>query len=512
MAQAYDAEAEKTFLRAILHGVEFVDLHDHIEPKMMYGQMRGTDWQPVLHHYIYQAVRLLYAELRAIPKVESVIAKLKSGRMEIASSVTPQQIAASVEKLYEAGAPDPVDAKDARIRIYQSFTFRHAGKVLEESLNIMKDTSDGEKVLQHMMEKAGINVSKTKDYEVSDYFASRQERVERIRAIQRGDDDSIKKIPFGIRGLDAETGGLSAGEVAIGLLGPGRGKTIGLIDSCANNVELGNNPVLFTKEMTNYEVSLRFDSRFTGIPHPKFYAASIEEREFTVWESKINAVAEKFRQQNKPMPLRIVTMKREFTVQRMREILMSLDWDYDVRVIYADYLGIMEPSDERDRRRAGHETGMIICDELKNLALERGNPIMTMSQLKPQSVDKLRITWDDVAISKQAISNYANVAFAILADEWLKAMGKAILQIMKLRAKSAEKEMWDMFPVHDLMRIDSNVHGASGHPAPQLQQSFQKNFVVTEEDYAKNKKPTVVVRGLDGSMLKPSLKPSTEKK
>ena len=37
MAQAYDAEAEKTFLRAVLHGVEFVDLHDHIEPKMMYG-------------------------------------------------------------------------------------------------------------------------------------------------------------------------------------------------------------------------------------------------------------------------------------------------------------------------------------------------------------------------------------------------------------------------------------------------------------------------------------------
>jgi replicative DNA helicase len=504
MAQAYDAEAEKTLLRSMLHGVEFVDLHDHIEPKMLYGVMRGTDWQPVLHKYIYQAIRLLYAELRAIPKVESVIAKLKSGRMELAANVTPQMISATVEKLYETDPPDPVDAKDARIRVYQSFTFRHAGEVLTGSVNLMKETSDGDRVLKYMLENSSINVNKTKDYEISDYFSELHDRAEKIRAIQRGEDDSIKKIPFGIRGLDAETGGLSAGELAIGLLAPGRGKTIGLIDSCANNVELGNNPVMFTREMTNYEVGIRFDSRLSGIAHPKFYGAVIEEKEFTVWENKIDEIAQKFRLAEKPMPLRIVTMKREFTVQRMREILMSLDWDYDVRVIYADYLGIMDPSDERDRRRASHEVGMIVCEELKDLALERNDPIMTMAQLKPQSSDKLRITWDDVALTKQAISNFANVAFAILADEWLKAMGKSILQIMKLRAKSPEKEMWDMFPVHDMMRIDSNRHGVSGHPAPQLDQSFQKNFVLPDEDHTKNKRPAVVVRDQAGIMLKPS--------
>lgn len=496
MAQAYDAEAEKTFLRAMLHGVEFVDLYDHIEPKMMYGQMRGTDWQPILHQYVYHAIRLLYAELRAIPKVESVIAKLKSGRVEIAASVNHQMITATVEKLYESGAPDAVDAKDARIRIYQSYMYRHAGEVLQSSLEIMKNTSDGERTLQHMMENAAINVSKTKDYEISDYFSQLPDRIEKVRAIQRGDDDTVKKIPFGIRGLDAETGGgMAPGEVTIGLLGPGRGKSIGLLDSCANNAELGNNPVLFTKEMTNYEVSLRFDSRFTGIPHPKLYSALIDEKEFTVWKQKVSAI-------NKPM--RIVTMKREFTMQRVREIMMSLDWDYDSRVVYLDYLGLIEPNDERDRRRAGHEASMIVCAELKDLALERNQPFMTMGQLKPQSVDKLRITWDDVAISKQAISNFSNVAFAILADEWLKAMGKSILQLLKLRAKSPEKEMWDMFPVHDLMRIDSNRHGVSGHPAPQLEQSFQKNFVLPEDDYTKHKRPTVVVRDVHGMALKPA--------
>jgi hypothetical protein len=247
---------------------------------------------------------------------------------------------------------------------------------------------------------------------------------------------------------------------------------------------------MFTKEMTDLEVGLRFDSRFTGLMHPKLHQAQIVESDFEVWKSKVGSLGDY---------LRIVVMKRDFTPQRMRSILQSLDWTFYTRVVYCDYLNIMHPSEERDRHKPSYESGGILCEELKDLAVERNHPLMTMCQLKPQSSDKLHITYDDIALNKLAVSANANVVFGILADKWLQQMGKAVLQILKIRQKQPENEMWNMFPALNYIRIDTNVHGLANHPAPQFQQQFHaSNMQAMENKFGKKEDKNIRVIDADG--------------
>lgn len=491
--KSHDPDAEDIFLSALLYAVKFDDLISRITPEMMYGQMNGEDWTPLARKYIYETVLMLYHQLKSVPTKDAVVHNISVSKVQIANA-REDMIVSLVERLWKKGQPDIGSAVDARIRIFKAYTFRYAVDLLEQGAQKL-ETGSGEDTIRLLHERSVLKASKTEDYSITSYKDGYQERVEHIRAVQRGDDASVQKIPFGIRGLDIETGGMSGGELIVGTLGPGRGKTITMQDSCAYNVERNNGCAFFTKEMTNIEIGFRFDSRFTGIVHPKFHHSLIDEQDFQVWETRVGQLKDN---------LRIVVMKREFTPSRMSDILQSLDWTFDTRMVYCDYLNIMHPTDERDRHKPSYEAGGILCEELKDLAVSRDHPIMTMCQLKPQSIDKLRITYDDIALNKLAVSANANVVFAILADEWLKQMGKAILQILKIRQKQPDMDMWDMFPVLNNIRIDSNVHGLKDHPAPTIQQNFNPNtnsHVISQAFGKKENDKHIRVIGADGNPL-----------
>lgn len=491
--RSFDPEAEESFLSSLLNGVSFDDLISRVTPDMLYGQMHGEDWTPVARRFVYETILELYHRLKSVPSKNSVVAYISSNPVQIAN-VREDMVVSLIERIWNKGTPDNGVAIDARIRIYKAYTIRYAADLLEQGAKKL-ETGAGEETIKLLHEKSVIKASRTEDYTISNYKAEYFDRVEHVKAVQRGDDTSVQKILFGIRGLDIETGGMSAGEFIVGTLGPGRGKTITMQDSCAFNVEQNVGCTFFTKEMTNTEIGFRFDSRFTGIVHPKFHHCLIDDQDFKVWDMRMGQLQDH---------LRIVVMRRDFTPARMRDILQSLDWTFHTRMVYCDYLNIMHPTDERDRRKPSYEAGGILCEELKDLAIERSHPIMTMCQLKPQSIDKLRITYDDIALNKLAVSANANVVFAILADEWYKQMGKAILQILKIRQKQPDRDMWDMFPVLNNIRIDSNVHGLVGHPAPQIQQNFNTNMSaqVLDEKFGK-KAPDKHIRiiGADGSPL-----------
>lgn len=492
-SRSYDPEAEDTFLSALLHGIKFDDLISRITPEMMYGQMHGEDWTPLARKYIYETILMLYHQLKSIPTKEAIVHHISVSKVQIANA-REDMIVSLVERIWNKAQPDIGSAVDARIRIFAAYTVRYAVDLLEQGAKVLEERG-GQDAIKVLHEKSVLKAAKTEDYQITSYKEGYQERLEHVRAAQSGDDASVQKIPFGIRGLDIETGGMSAGELIIGTLGPGRGKTITMQDSCAYNVEQNNGCVFFTKEMTNIEIGFRFDSRFTGIIHPKFHHSLIDENDFQVWETRVGQLQDN---------LRIVVMKREFTPQRMEDILQSLDWTFNTRMVYCDYLNIMHPTDERDRHKPSYEAGGILCEELKDLAVARDHPIMTMCQLKPQSIDKLRITYDDIALNKLAVSANANVVFAILADEWLKQMGKAILQILKIRQKQPDHDMWDMFPVLNNIRIDSNVHGVPDHPAPTIQQNFNPNVspnVMSQTFGKKEKDKHIKVIGADGNPL-----------
>lgn len=461
---SYDPQAENVFIRSILYGVEFVSLYEHITPNMIYGHMLSDgNWYSVGVKHVYDAVRSLYPDIKAVPTKDMMIARIKQKPVPVAG-ISVDLSVAFLERLYSEPVPTSGEAIDSRIRVYNSYAFRYAGELITRAAEMMKnDTPDS--VLAMLSKSSIIKADKTSDYEIVNYANALSQRQERLRAQARGDDPTVARIPFGIRGLDIEVGGMQPGDFIVGALGPGRGKSIALNDSCAYNVELGHTCVLFTKEMNSYEQGIRFDARFTAIQHPKFFAASLDAQEFTTWENKIRGL---------PGKLVIVTVKRNFTPQRVAEILANLDWQYEVRAVYLDYLNLMEPTEEKHRNKPEWEKGGILCEELKEVAQERLNPFMTMCQLKPQSVNKTRITYDDIAAAKLAVAANANVVFAILADEWAKSIGKAYLQILKIRHRSPEKEVYDMHPQMDYIRIDSNVHNMPNHPAPQMAQVFKE--------------------------------------
>lgn len=493
MQKIFDSEAEEVFLRSILYHVEFSDLYEHISPAMLYGEVKGSDWSPIAGRYLYEVIRNLYIELRNFPHKDSVRNRILTNKSPI-SGIKESDILSYVDRLYNKGKTSSIEAKDSRIRIFKSYQYRLAASLIEQAAEDMKNKS-GDEVLDFLHKNSIIQAEATSDYEITDYFSTRQNRMKRIRSIQEGIDPKVLKIPFGIRGLDIETGGgMAPGELIIGAAAVGRGKTIFMQDSCAYNVERNNGCVFFTKEMNANEIGLRFDSRFTGIPHPRFYDSIINEKEFTVWEDKLSHING---------PLRIVAIKRDFSISRCRDILNSLDWTFDVRVAYFDYINIMEPSDQKFKGRSAHEIGMIVCEEMKDLLQERGHPAVTMCQLKPQSKDKLKVSYDDFALAKLAPSAFGNVVFAILSDDWLEAAGRGILQILKIRAKKPNQTMYDMFPVHDSIRIDTNVRGVPNHPAPKMAQQFYTvQPAETEFDHEQIKKDSIVVIDQNGIPVK----------
>jgi replicative DNA helicase len=491
---SYDAQAENTFMRAMLNGVEFVSLYEHITPEMIYGHMLGDgNWYSVGVKHIYEAIRSLYPDIKSVPTKEMLINRLRQRPMPV-TGVAPEIGIAFLERFYTEAVPTSAEATDARIRVYKAYAYRYAGGLLTRAAEMMR-VDDPDAVLNMLSRSSTIKADKTSDYDITNYANTLAQRQERLRSQARGDDPTVIRIPFGIRGLDIETGGMQPGDLIIGALGPGRGKSIALNDSCAFNTDLGHTCVLFTKEMNAYEQGIRFDSRFTGIPHPRYFAAALSVQEMQTWESKIKGLNGK---------LIIVTVKRNFTPQRVAEVLGNLDWEYDIRAVYLDYLNLMEPNDEKHRNKPEWEKGGILCEELKEVAQERLNPFVTMCQLKPQSINKNRITYDDIAAAKLAVAANANVVFAILADEWAKSVGKSYLQILKIRHRTPDKDCYDMFPQLDYIRIDSNVHNLPNHPAPVMPQMFKDLSLTAARGEQKPQQLTV----LDGNGQPISIKPS----
>jgi len=78
------------------------------------------------------------------------------------------------------------------------------------------------------------------------------------------------------------------------------------------------------------------------------------------------------------------------------------------------------------------------------------------------------------------------------------------LQLLKIRAKRPKNEFYDMFPMHDYIRIDSNVHGLPNHPAPQMNHSFaaiSNQPVIETGPKTKRDVKSVVVRDIDGTVI-----------
>lgn len=90
-------------------------------------------------------------------------------------------------------------------------------------------------------------------------------------------------LPLGISELDAHTGGLMPGELAVVGAYSKVGKTVFLVNAAAALRKAGHLPIVFTLEMSIAEIEDRIDALYSGVSYNRFIHSDLDMDEARVW-------------------------------------------------------------------------------------------------------------------------------------------------------------------------------------------------------------------------------------
>ncbi len=465
----YDVNAEEIVIRGLLYPsthLVFDEVYYNVKPEYFGGS--SVDQKSGLLKDFFKTIVMLRDKLHTLPTPDIIKKELIRDRKitQVHSDI------AYLEKLLVLQHPTEINVRDAYLRMLAVYDNRCAASTCEEALDMLS-RKGGTAALEHMRSAGAARTRNLrKEFKVFDYVDEYGLRKRYQVEAQSNMVTGPKRIPFGIHGLDAATGGAGPGEFIVIAGATGGGKTISLQDIAAHMVEQGLSVAFFSKEMVETELGYRFDSRFSGVQHPHFFEHQLSQNEFSIWDATM---------QNIPKNrLKLIIMNRNFTVEQMDKALDSMEWNFRPDVVFADYIGIMHPSGGNTR---GWEAKEIVCEELKDLGRDRSFPTISAAQLVASAREKLEITIEDIAVGKLAISQAADVIAAILSDPWLKAINKAVLQILKVRGKEPQRVRYDLFPDLNRIRIDTGFHQPPLPPGWQqlVDQSTGKSYFINPD-------------------------------
>jgi len=178
-------------------------------------------------------------------------------------------------------------------------------------------------------------------------------------------------IGTGIAGLDAITGGLQNGMLAILGARPKVGKTaLGL--SIAVNVARKSGPVLIVSlEMNRNEIITRIMAAETGTDMQKYVTKTLTDSELERMSDSIPDVI--------GLPIRIINKQ---TPLQIRRFASDMQRNGGLAMIMVDYIQLMK-SDENKKSR--YEEVSSISRELKLMAMDLNVPILALTQFNRES-------------------------------------------------------------------------------------------------------------------------------
>lgn len=307
-------------------------------------------------------------------------------------SFDEKEYAHSLEKLKKRFAEKQIAT------IKESFSKFESG-----SMDISKAVGEMQKTIQNIK---GLNQSRSFERKTVKEFLP--DFVEKFN-IKRNNPNFDVGIKTGYSFFDFATNGVKAADFIIIAGESGFGKSLFLqniavqtwlqgntLDTPPEEWVAGKNIVYFSLEMPYEDCFVRFLSRLSGVASRKIENASLTKEEF-LKVKKVLTFIDKY-----PYQFEIVDISD--ACANDLELILS-DIQYQIDVIFVDYLGIMksnEGSEEQDWLKQG-----IIAYETRAIARKRNLPIFTAVQLNRKSKTKDK---EDSNIGLSRLARSATIA------------------------------------------------------------------------------------------------------
>ena len=229
--------------------------------------------------------------------------------------------------------------------------------------------------------KQAVRIGLTKDLGI-DYFEDPRARLMRLK-------DSNGQVSTGWKSLDKKLyGGFNRGELNIFAGSSGAGKSLFLQNIAMNFLELGQNVIYFTFELSEELSAMRVDSMTTGVPTNEIFK-KIDEVELAV---KLKRQKQGGSFQIKYMPSGsntndIRSYVKEFTIQKG----VAPD------VVLVDYLDLMFPVNKKISPTDMFIKDKFVSEELRNFAVEQQIVLVTASQLNRGAIEEVEYDQSHIA-------------------------------------------------------------------------------------------------------------------
>jgi hypothetical protein len=236
-----------------------------------------------------------------------------------------------------------------------------------------------------------------------------------------------------------------------GICSHNTGKSLFLQNLALNWMEAGLKGIYITFELSEELVAMRLDSMITGISSREIF------RNLDDVELKIGMAGKKSGR------LKIKYMSSQSTVNQIKAYVkeLAIQEGFKPDFICLDYLDLIMPSGAKVDVSDVFTKDKLVCEEIRNFAIEIKSLLATASQLNRSAFEEIEFSPSAIAggISKL---NTADTVFGIFTSRMMKERGAIQLQFMKTRNSAGVGQKVDLdFNVNSLRITDSSQSAAA---------------------------------------------------
>lgn len=302
-------------------------------------------------------------------------------------------------------------------------------EIVVGAVNQIDSGEDPVKVLNNVREAAyGAADKATPRHSRSDM----SDYEDRRRRYEDPDQGWGTGIHFGLRQLDAHTGGLQAGELCIAGAYSGVGKTFFLCHVAACARKGGYTPIIFSLEMSVKEIETRVDAFGSGVSYNRLERKTLrddEQKELHAWQESLKEMGG-------------ILIEHPPIGQRTVSHLLSRAKLSGADIVLIDQLSHMEAA---RRHRSEKERKAEILIAMDNELDEVNMPCILAAQLNRESLDAAELEMKHFADAAE-VERHADFAIGFIRNRELMTNRMAQMEVLKGRRSggAAWTMHWDL--------------------------------------------------------------------
>lgn len=368
---------------------------------------------------------------------------------------------------------------------FESFC-RHKAleKAILESADLLEKGEYG--VVEEKI-RAATQIALTRDLGIN-YFDDPKTRLLTIK-------NNNGQVSTGWQNLDKKLyGGFNRGELNIFAGGSGAGKSLFLQNIALNWALAGLNVVYFTLELSKELTAMRIDSMLTGISSREIFK-HIDDIELKV------SMAGK-----KAGVIQIKELPAQSTSNDLRAYLKEFQIQKNIKPdgLLVDYLDLMLPNNKRVNPSDLFIKDKYVSEELRNLAKENRQLLVTASQLNRGSIEEVEFDHSHIAGGLSKIQTADNV-LGIFTSRGMRERGRYQLQFMKTRSSSGVGSKVDLDFDKETLRIvdapEEDSYSSSAGGGKSIYEELKTKTKVREPD-GDQSESSPKAEGIQGNRLR----------